>query len=559
MSRLRLIAQVLAILTGLTGMHSPALARDIFIVGDSTASAYGPERHPRMGWGQVLGDFYADDVNTIDLAQSGRSARSFIDEGFFAELEEQIGPDNILLIQFGHNDQKIDSPRRYAAAETDYKKYLRKYVDLARNKGATPVLLTSVVRRKFEDGILVPTHGKYPEAVRELAGETGTALIDMTRLSGRFVSGLGKERSKAIYLHLTGTDGPIEDNTHFSERGAYAMAAIVVQQLDALQLVTYKHLAGTFIHVEKDGRGDVTHIQEAINMLDGTTDPAFILIGAGEFDEKLYITRDNITFIGMGGDKTTVKTTELRAHWRATHDDDWGAATVNIKASDVTFMKLKVLNDHGIVFGDHSHQFALRLMEGTRIITEDSVFITGGADTVSLWNKQDGMYYHRRGYFEGYTDFVCPRGWSYITNSQFFSRGGAAAIWLDGANVEGKKLVVKDSSFDGVQNFILGRHHYDAQFYLINNSYSANMADTPIFRVVYEDESQNRPNLWGDRYYFSGSVKMGESYEWLEDNLPADLPDITPAWTYDGKWDPEARLTHLKAQIALYETRGITR
>jgi pectinesterase len=301
----------------------------------------------------------------------------------------------------------------------------------------------------------------------------------------------------------------------------------------------------------------VTHIQEAINTLDGTSEPAFIFIGAGEFDEKLFITRDNITFIGMGGGKTTVKTTELRADWRESHDDDWGAATVNIRASDITFMKLKVLNDYGIVFGDHSHQFALRLMEGTRIITEDSVFITGGADTVSLWNKQDGMYYHRRGYFEGYTDFVCPRGWSYITNSQFFSRGGAATIWLDGADVESKKLVVKDSSFDGVQNFILGRRHYDAQFYLINNSYSANMADTPIFRVVYEDESRNRPNLWGDRYYFSGSVKMGESYEWLEDNLPADLPDITPAWTYDGKWDPEARLVQLKAQIALYETRDI--
>ena len=77
-------------------------------------------------------------------------------------------------------------------------------------------------------------------------------------------------------------------------------------------------------------------------------EPAFILIGEGEFDEKLYITRDNITFVGRGGDKTTIKTTQLRAHWRATHDDDWGAATINLKASDITFLKLRVLNDYGI-------------------------------------------------------------------------------------------------------------------------------------------------------------------------------------------------------------------
>ena len=60
------------------------MAKNIFIVGDSTASAYGPEHYPRMGWGQVLGDFYTGDINTIDLARSGRSAKSFIDEGFFA-------------------------------------------------------------------------------------------------------------------------------------------------------------------------------------------------------------------------------------------------------------------------------------------------------------------------------------------------------------------------------------------------------------------------------------------------------------------------------------------
>lgn len=553
MTLIRFTTLFLLIVLGLFTLVTPALARNIYIVGDSTASEYGPERYPRMGWGQVLGDFYGDDVTVIDSAKSGRSARSFISEGFFALLESQLDSEDVLLIQFGHNDQKINSPERYAEADTTFKEYLRKYISLAHKKNAKPVLLTPVVRRKFDDGELVPTHGKYPGAIRDLALESDVPLIDMTLLSGQLVAALGEQESKEIYLHLVTGDGPVEDNTHFSERGAYAMAALVSQELDRLEIINQGLDIPDFIRVEQGGGGDFVRIQDAIDSLDGTEGHAVILIGKGEFEEKLMLTRDNITFVGKGRERTTIRTTLLRKTWRKTHDDDWGDATVNIKASDITFMNLAAINDYGIRHGDNDHQFALRLMEGSRIITENSTFIAGGADTVSLWNKQDGMYYHRRAHFEGYTDFVCPRGWSYITDSTFFSHGGAAAIWHDGAADESQKLVIKNSSFDGVDGFILGRRHYDAQFYLVNNKYSANMADTPIFRVTYEDSSRNRPNLWGDRYYFSGSIKEGEAFEWLQDSLPADLPDLTPDFVFNGKWNPEERLATIKAQLALYQ------
>jgi pectinesterase len=550
----RLTLVILVAISSLFALPAPARAQDIFIAGDSTASEYGPERYPRMGWGQVLGDFYGTELKVFDLAKSGRSARSFISEGFFADLEKQLGPDDILLIQFAHNDQKIDSPDRYAPAETTFKEYLRKYLSLASDKGAKAVLLTPVVRRNFRGGALIPTHGKYPAAIRDLAIESGVPLIDMTVLSGQFIADLGAQKSKDIYLHLTTARQVVEDNTHFSEQGAYAMAAFVARELDRLQVVPHHFSAPNVVQVESDGSGDFIRIQDAINSLEGTAKPATILIGPGDFEEKLFLTRDNITLSGAGRDKTIIRTTELRANWRKTHDDDWGAATVNIKASDITFMNLTVINDYGIRTGDNTHQFALRLMQGSRIITENSSFIAGGADTVSLWNKQDGMYYHRRAHFEGYTDFVCPRGWSYITSSTFFSRGGAAAIWHDGAADPEQKLVIRESSFDGVEGFILGRRHYDAQFYLVDNHYSANMADTPIFRKTYEDISRNRPNLWGDRYYFSGSVKEGTPFTWLQNNMASDLPEMTPELVFDGKWNPEMRLAEFKVQIALYKT-----
>jgi pectinesterase len=531
-----------------------AQTRDIYIVGDSTASEYGPEVFPRMGWGQVLDHFYGNEIEVHNLAQSGRSAKSYIAEGFFAGLEQQLGSGDILLIQFGHNDQKADSPERYAPAQTEYKELLGQYISLAREKGAVPVLLTSVVRRKFENGQLVPTHGDYPAAMIELAVESDVHLIDMNQLSRQFITALGEQDSKAIYLQTNGPEGLVEDNTHFSERGAYAMAAMVARELDHLKLLALQPADYHFLRVEKDGRGDTETIQAALNQLDAHARPAVVLIGAGDFNEKLFITRDDITLVGLGNDRTTISTSELRANWRVSHTDDWGAATVNIKASDITVLKLRVLNDYGIRYGDHSHQFAVRLMEGSRIITEDSSFIAGGADTVSLWNTKDGLYYHRRDYFEGHTDFVCPRGWNYITDSTFFSRGGAAAIWHDGSVHESQKMVVRNSRFDGVENFILGRRQYDAQFWLINNHYSRNMADTPIFRVHYpEGDERNRPNLWGDRYYFHGSVMDGEPYSWLTDNIPADVADITPLETFEGRWDPEAKLVQLKAQIALHE------
>jgi len=312
-----------------------------------------------------------------------------------------------------------------------------------------------------------------------------------------------------------------------------------------------------FLRVEKDGSGDAVTIQAALDMLQTQTLPAIVLVGEGDFHEKIFITRDHITLVGKGRDKTTISATELRSNWRATHEDDWGAATINIKASDITFMKLRVVNDYGIRHGDTSHQFAVRLVEGTRIITEDSAFIAGGDDTLSLWNKEDGMFYHRGDYFEGYTDFVCPRGWAYITDSVFFSRGGAAVIWHDGSVHESSKMVVKNSTFDGVEDFILARRQYDAQYWLINNFYSRNMADTPPFRVHYpEGDERNRPNMWGDRYYFSGSVKQGQPYPWLADNIPPDVADITPQETFEGRWDPEAKLAELKWLVGQHAERA---
>lgn len=321
-----------------------------------------------------------------------------------------------------------------------------------------------------------------------------------------------------------------------------------------LLLLTLPALAAQpiYLTVALDGPADFRSIQAALNSLPDTNQQAIILLAPGRYQEKLYFTRDKVALIGQGREHTIIEVAELRSNWLKQHPDDWGSAVVNIRASDIALLRLTVKNSYGELTGDNEHQFAMRGFESaTRIITDDCAVIAGGADTLSLWNKTDGMYYHRNCYFEGHTDMVCPRGWAFFTDSTFVNKKAYATLWHDGEVAEAQKLVVRDSHFDGVPGFMLGRRHYDGQFYLINNSYSQNMADKPIFRHTYPTEPErDRANLWGDRNYFSHQDQANAIYPWLATNLSQhpgaiSAEQITARWTFANRWDPEAELTRL--------------
>lgn len=302
------------------------------------------------------------------------------------------------------------------------------------------------------------------------------------------------------------------------------------------------------LQVSQDGDAPFHSIQQALNSLPDNGQQAIIHIGPGQYREKLYLTRDKVALIGAGPTLTEINVAELRTNWLKQHPSDWGAAVVNIRASDIALLDLAIVNSYGALTGDNEHQFAVRGFEqASRIITANCRIIAGGADTLSLWNKTNGMYYHDNCYFEGHTDMVCPRGWAYFSNSVFINKKAYATLWHDGETDARQKLVVVNSRFDGVPGFMLGRRHYDAQFYLINNQYSGNMADKAIFRHTYPAEPErDRANLWGDRYYFSSTA--APLYSWMQHTLPDKLSasEITALWTFDGRWDPEQQLQRLR-------------
>jgi lysophospholipase L1-like esterase/mannose-6-phosphate isomerase-like protein (cupin superfamily) len=235
--RAGIVAGLLLLLAAPTPAVSAAVER-LVIAGDSTASAYPASRHPRTGWGQVLGEFL--DLPVENRAISGRSTRSYADEGHLAALGETLRAGDLLLIQFGHNDQKAEDPRRYADPQHDFPQGLRRFLALARERGAVPVLLTPVARREFDaEGRVRDTHGDWAAAARRVAVEEAVPLLDLDAASRRWLQALGVEGSLAYYLHEPAI--ALADNTHFHRRGALAIACLVAEALTAQQLVPAAH------------------------------------------------------------------------------------------------------------------------------------------------------------------------------------------------------------------------------------------------------------------------------------------------------------------------------
>jgi len=202
--------------------------RTLYIAGDSTAAQKYADAAPETGWGMALPFFLHQDRPVANHAVNGRSSKSFLDEGRLEVILAAIRPGDLLLVQFGHNDEKSADPTRYTEPWTTYQDCLRLYIDGARAHGARPVLATSVERRKFDAaGNALPTHGDYPAAMRALAEEEGVALLDLQALSLALWQRLGVEETRT-YFNWTATE---QDNTHFNPPGAIAVARLVVREL----------------------------------------------------------------------------------------------------------------------------------------------------------------------------------------------------------------------------------------------------------------------------------------------------------------------------------------
>lgn len=228
-----------------------ALAKEpvtVFIAGDSTAANKAENKRPETGWGEQLQKRFEEKRVRVDNhAANGRSTRTFISEGRWQSLIDKVKEGDYVLIQFGHNDESKDKGDRYTPPD-DFRHNLERFVAEVRAKKATPVLLTPVMRRRFDkDGKFYDTHGEYPDLTRRVAAEQKVALIDMHRLSEKVLVKYGPEESRKLFLQLKEGENPnypkgVEDNTHFSPLGADLMAGLAVDGFREQKLGLVKYL-----------------------------------------------------------------------------------------------------------------------------------------------------------------------------------------------------------------------------------------------------------------------------------------------------------------------------
>jgi lysophospholipase L1-like esterase len=196
----------------------------IALIGDSTVASYArpPADRPTLtGWGQVFGSFFQESVDVKNYAVSGRSSKSFLREGRWEEVLA-AKPDYI-FIQFGHNDQPGKGDRT-TDPDGDFQDNLRRYIDEAQANGAVPILVTPVARRTFAEGEARTTLTPYADAMLRVGREKKVAVVDLHARSFDLFNKLGDEGS-AWFSPSTA------DRTHFSRRGATAMARLVAAEL----------------------------------------------------------------------------------------------------------------------------------------------------------------------------------------------------------------------------------------------------------------------------------------------------------------------------------------
>lgn len=209
----------------------------VFLAGNSTVT--NQQLEPWASWGQMIPAFFQGNVAVANHAASGSTLRASLGRGRLEKIMHLIKPGDYLFIEFAHNDQK---PGSGEVAFTTYNKYLKQYIDSARAHQATPVLVTSTCRRSFDaSGKLIPTLGKFPDAMRYEAKKDGVALLDLNQMTRTLYEGLGPEKSRELFVQFPAGTFPgqlkaLADNTHFSDFGAYELARCVAQAISDSKL-----------------------------------------------------------------------------------------------------------------------------------------------------------------------------------------------------------------------------------------------------------------------------------------------------------------------------------
>ena len=388
----------------------------VYLIGDSTCATKDlAKQNPERGWGQMFQPLFDAGVIVENHAVNGRSSRSFRDEGRWDPIYEKLVAGDYVFIEFGHNDQKVNTHR--FSTPDEYAENLRRYIRETREKGATPVLLTPIVRRNFVDGVLTDTHGDYLPACRRVAAEEQVAFIDAEQLTQQWVSAMGDEPSRAYFMWIEPGTSPLrpdgfQDNTHLNVLGARTLARMLVAQLPGVVPELARHVDVPDLVVAKDGSGDFFTLGEAVAAIpDFAREETRIRIMEGTYNEKVSIpyTKRNVRLEGRG-EVTVAWDDYARRLSRTGHElGTSGSSTIyfggdNWVVTDITFANTAGPVGQAVaaqVLGDNIHFIRCRFLG-----YQDTLYLyaTGNRDGETL--PKNARQRFTECYVEGTTDFI---------------------------------------------------------------------------------------------------------------------------------------------------------
>lgn len=239
-----------AALLAVAWLFQAAPAADVYLIGDYTVADSPKDAAPQAGWGTYLAGNCTPTARVHNLAIAGRSAnatagvssKSYLASGKFAAVEAALKPGDVVLIAFGHEDERSYDVTVYTNPQTDFPANLMQFASAVRAKGATPVFVTPVTRRSFYKGALLDSHGPYVRSMRALAARNHIALIDLTADSMAWLNGVGEAASQPYFIAIsTGSvdaahPNGVRDDSDLTEQGARIAAGLVARRLAELKL-----------------------------------------------------------------------------------------------------------------------------------------------------------------------------------------------------------------------------------------------------------------------------------------------------------------------------------
>ena len=467
MKRLLILCALLGSLSLAATAASPI---HVYLIGDSTCATKDlAKQNPERGWGHMFQPLFDADVIVENHAMNGRSTRSFRDEGRWDPIFEKLQPGDYVFIEFGHNDQKVNTVR--FSTPDEYAENLRRYIRETREKGATPILLTPIVRRNFVEGVLTDTHGDYLPACRRVAAEEQVAFIDAEQITQQWVSALGDEPSRSYFMWIEPGTSPLrpdgfQDNTHLNVRGARTLARMLVAELPAVAPELAQHLDLPDLVVAKDGSGDFFTVGEAIAAIPdfGRADTR-VRIMEGTYCEKISIpyTKRNVVLEGRG-EVTITWDDYAQKIGRTGHElGTSGSSTVyfggdNWLVTDITFANTAGRVGQAVAvqcLGDN-----IRFVRCRFLGNQDTLYLYGTGNRDSETVAENVRISFTDCYVEGTTDFIFGAASALFRNCEIRSLSDSYVTAASSCRGQSCGLIFQNcrlTAAEGVSQCYLGR------------------------------------------------------------------------------------------------------